>query len=130
MMQGRDWISFLIGAMLTLFGLLPLLARLKIGPKWFSLEQIGVEIFAYVVAIMGIYLVMNSIIEITNSNSIGWMSFLVAALLFVVGMLQVLAKFGVGPDWFELAFITPIIYHVIFVVEGLFLVIAAFAMEL
>jgi len=130
MMDMKDWVSFFIGLILACAGAFPLLNKMGVGPGWFELSRMPVSIFAYIVAIAGFYLMINSIIEITNSNSIGWLSFLIAGLLMAAGVLQVLNKFEVGPNWFELEFIRHTIYYIIFLVEGLFLMIATFAMEL
>ncbi len=128
MMEGRDWLSMFVGFILTVFGALPLLARVipALQPYNFTYKAAG--IFIYIVAIMGFYLIVNSIIEITNSNSIGGFSFLVALIFFAVGVLQVLQNYNVI-SFFKFN-INPIIYYIIFVVEGVFLMIAAFAMEL
>ena len=130
MMEMKDWISFFIGLILTAAGVLPLLSSFGIGPEAFALSFLPAEIFFYIVAVAGFYLMVNSVIEITNSNAIGWLSFLVAVLLLGVGVLQVLHKFSIGPDFFALSFISSTVYYIIFTIEGIFLMIATFAMEL
>ncbi len=130
MMEMKDWISFFIGALLTAAGALPLLNKFNIGPSAFKLDFLPLAIFSYVVAVAGFYLMVNSVIEITNSNAIGWISFLVAVALMAVGVLQVLSKFSIGPAFFKLEFITDTVYYLIFTIEGIFLMIATFAMEL
>jgi hypothetical protein len=129
MLQAKDFVSFCLGAILTLFGLLPLLRMIKIGPSWFALQFLPVDIFAFILAIAGAYLLFNSIIEVTNSNPIGKVSIIVACVVFILGFFQVLNRIHVGPAWFALAFINPL-YHVLFIIEGVFLMIAMFAMEL
>ena len=128
MMETKDFVSGLLGALLFAFGLLPVLNKMNIGPSWFDFG-IKTSIFAYIVAIAGFYLLIESFIEITNSNAIGWWSFLIASILMVVGILQVLASFNIGPTWFNFN-IPALAYYVIFIIEGLFLMIAMFAMEL
>lgn len=130
MMETKDFASGFIGLLLTVLGALPLLSKMGVGPKEFALGWFPVQIAAYILAVAGFYLMVNSVIEITNSNSIGWMSFMIAAAVMVVGILQVLHKFNVGADWFELKFIKDTFYYVIFLVQGIFLMIAMFAMEL
>jgi hypothetical protein len=132
MMEAKDWMSFLIGAVVAAFGALPILYnQFKIGPAFLSFENIPpVGIFAYVIAGIGLYLIINSFIEITNSNPIGWISFLIAILFLALGVLQVLARFGILPSMFTLEFIKPLYYQIIFVIEGIFLMIACFAMEM
>ena len=131
MMEMKDWISGFIGLLIAALGALPLLSLAGIGPDWFAIEFLPVQLFAYVLAGAGFYLAINSIIEITNSNSIGWLSFLVAAIVLIVGMMQLLFRFNIAvPDWFALDFISPVFYYILFLLEGLLLMMAMFAMVL
>ncbi|MFH1850309.1 MAG: hypothetical protein ABH879_09110 [archaeon] len=129
-METKDWISFLIGLVLTASGVLPLLNSFNIGPPIFALSFMPVQIFAYIAAGAGFYLMINSVIEISNSNAVGWISFLIALLILAAGALQVLNRFGIGMDWFALSWLSHTIYYVLFILEGTFLMIACFAMEL
>lgn len=124
MMQTRDWISGIIGAIIFLLGLLPLLGKFEF------LNNLPVSLLVWIVAGAGFYLIINSVIEITNSNIIGWWSFIIAISLLAVGLMPLLHTFGVGPDWFEFKWLSRAVYNVIFVIEGVFLMIATFAMEL
>jgi len=130
MLTVKDWLSFLVGAMITALGLLPILNRINVGPSWFALNFPPVAVFSFIVAGAGFYLLVESVIEITNSNAVGWISFFVAAFVLIIGILPMLARFGVGPDWFAFPWLSPLIYHIIFVIEGLFLMVAMFAMEM
>ena len=129
MIEAKDWLSFFVGLIIAALGVLPLLSKMNTGPSWFGLEFLPVQILAYIVAIIGFYLLIESIIEITNSNAIGWISFLIAAVFMAAGILIVLSRFNVGPSWFALP-INALIYQIIFIVEGLFLMVAMFAMEI
>jgi hypothetical protein len=130
MIETKDIISFVVGLVLVLLGLLPLLSSIGIGPDFFKLEFLPIQIFSFILAIGGAYLLMNSIIELTNSNPVGKISVIVAILLFIVGLFQVLYRVHIGPPWFELGFIKHVLYYIFFVIEGIFLMIAMFAMEL
>jgi len=130
MLTLKDWISFLVGALISLLGLLPILNRLNIGPSWFGLNFPPAAVFSFIVAGAGFYLLIESVIEITNSNVVGWISFLVASAVLIIGLLPTLARFGIGPSWFAFPWLSPLFYHIIFVVEGFFLMIAMFAMEM
>lgn len=132
MMEAKDWMSFFVGLLVLAFGALPILHSLGVGPTWFDLPKLSVQILSYAVALLGFYLVVNSIIEITNSNSIGWFSFLVAFLIMAIGVLHVLGQFGIVNGFLSMPFLAGSmwIFNVIFVVLGLFLMIACFAMEL
>ena len=120
MMEPKDWVSGLVGAVIFCLGLFPLLNARGIGPVWFGFS-LPVKILGWVVVIGGFYLIINSFIEITNSNVVGWMSFFVAAVISVLGVLQMLGK---------IAWISGIVFNIIFIVVGFFLMIATFAMEM
>jgi len=124
MMQARDWISGLIGAVIFLLGLFPMLG------KFTFLNNLPVALLTWIVAGAGLYLAMNSIIEITNSNIIGWWSFGVAITVLIIGLFPLLHSFGIGPSWFQFNWLNRAAYNVIFIIEGVFLMIATFAMEL
>lgn len=130
MMQTRDWVSGGVGLLIFLFGLFPLLHALGRGPSWWTFTNIPLAVFAWGAAIGGFYLIINSLIEITNSNIVGWMSFIVAAVITVAGVLHILGNFGMVSGFLALGWIPSIAFNVIFVVLGLFLMIATFAMEL
>ena len=124
MMQPRDWISGLIGAVIFLLGLMPLIG------KFDFLNNLPVTLLTWIVAGAGLYLAMNSIIEITNSNIVGWWSFGVAIAVLIIGLFPLLHSFGIGPSWFEFNWLNRSAYNIIFIIEGVFLMIATFAMEL
>ena len=124
MMQARDWISGLVGLIIGLLGLLPLLG------KFTALNNLPISLLIWIVAGAGFYLAINSIIEITNSNIIGWWSFGVAITVLIIGLLPLLNSFSIGPVWFEFKWLTRTAYNIIFIIEGFFLMIATFAMEL
>ncbi len=130
MMEAKDWISFLVGAVVTCLGLLPLLHAKGIGAPWFALNNLPVSLFAYIVAIMGLYLLVESFIEITNSNPIGWFSVLIAMAVIAIGILPILFNAGKCPNWCDFTWLTDTVYRIVFIVEGIFLMIACFAMEL
>jgi len=120
MMEPKDWISGLVGLVILCLGLFPLLNKFGVGPGWFAFN-LPVMLLSWVVVIGGFYLIINSFIEITNSNIVGWISFLIAAIITVLGVLQVLGK---------ITWISGMVFNVIFVIIGLFLIIATFAMEM
>ncbi|MBI2107623.1 hypothetical protein HYT54_00705 [Candidatus Woesearchaeota archaeon] len=124
MMQLRDWVSGAIGAIILLLGLLPLLGKFE------SLNNLPGTVVIWIVSLAGFYLIINSIIEITNSNVVGWVSFGIAFAALIIGFFPALHSLGVGPGWFEFAWIGRTAYNVIFIIEGAFLMIATFAMEL
>jgi hypothetical protein len=133
MMEPSDYISGLVGAIIFALGLLPLLNKFGIGPDFFKLDFLPLTILSWIIAVAAIYLVVNSITELTNSNAIGYASIAVALGALAIGVLPILAGFGIGPDFFKLEFLKgfgPILYNIVFMAEGLFLMIAMFAMEM
>jgi len=130
MFTTKDFISGIVGILLTFMGLFPLLSSFGIGPEWFALHFLPVQLFAYIVAGAGFFLAADSIREILNNNHIGIWSFGVAVIVLIIGLFPLLNSFGIGPEWFLFPWITQQIYYIIFIVEGVFLFIAAFAMEM
>ena len=124
MMQTRDWISGLVGALIFLLGLMPILG------KFTFLGGLPITLLIWILAGAGFYLAINSIIEITNSNIVGWWSFIIAISILLIGLFPLLHSFGVGPGWFEFSWLTRTAYNILFIIEGAFLMIATFAMEL
>src|SRR3989338_474794 len=124
MMKMSDWISGLVGAVILCFGLLPMMGYLTF------LNELEGSLLAWIAAGAGFYLIINSIIEITNSNIVGWWSFGVAMTVLVIGLFPLLHGFGIGPEWFQFSWLNRTAYNIIFILEGAFLMIATFAMEL
>ena len=124
MMQARDWISGLIGSVIFLLGLMPILGKFEF------LNNLPVSLLTWVVAGAGLYLAVNSIIEITNSNIVGWWSFILAVAVLIIGLVPLLHGFNIGPACFEFKWLNRTAYNIIFILEGIFLMIATFAMEL
>ncbi|MBI2653683.1 hypothetical protein HYX02_02615 [Candidatus Woesearchaeota archaeon] len=124
MMQARDWISGIVGTIIFLLGLMPLMG------KFTFLNNLPVSLLTWIVAGAGFYLMVNSVVEITNSNIVGWWSFGVAVTVLIIGLFPLLHSFGIGPAWFQFKWLGRSVYNVVFVIEGIFLMIATFAMEL
>ena len=118
MMQMRDWISGLIGAVLVLLGLSSFWSAVSFLNNIFS-----ANVLRWIAVVAGIYLAWNSIVEITNSNVVGWWSFGVAAISIILGLLPLI-------PWFHFGVFSSAFYNVNLVIEGVFLMIATFAMEL
>lgn len=117
MMQFRDWISGAVGIVVAAIGLLPMLGYAPF------LDNLSANALRWIVVIAGVYLLWNSIIEITNSNIIGWWSFGVAIVGVILGILPSL-------PWIGLELFSKNVYNIVLIVEGVLLMIATFAMEL
>lgn len=134
MMEAKDILSFIAGIVLFALGLLPLLSSLGIGPGWFDFWKfLPITIISWIVAVGALYLVIDSVIEITNSSSIGFVSIIVAFICLLIGVLPILHSFSIGPQFFALDFLgafSNYLFNIAFMVEGLFLMIAMVAMEM
>ena len=119
MMTSKDWISFLIGAIILALGLLPMIYSNSAEKSFLSLSFIPETFFPWILAIGGLYLIINAFIEITNSNIMGWISLLVGALILGFGLLPFLK-----------GLLNSTMTHILLIIDGFFLMIAAFAMEL
>ena len=117
MMRATDWLSGMVGLAIGATGLLPMLGYFDF------LNDLSVNVLRWTVVIAGLYLLINSIREITNSNIIGWWSFAVAIIAVVVGLVPTL-------PWIHFEPFSRSIYNISLIVEGAFLMIATFAMEL
>lgn len=134
MIEAKDVLSFIAGVLLFALGLLPLLQSFGIGPDWFNVWGfLPVTVLSWIVAVGALYLVIDSVIEITNSSSIGFISIIIAFVCLLIGVLPILHSFGIGPQFFALEFLgafTEYLYNVVFMVEGLFLMLAMIFMEM
>src|SRR3989338_9240394 len=129
MMELSDWIAGLVGGIIFCLGLFPLLGAIGKGPAWFAF-QLPVALIAWIIMIGGFFLIINSIVEITNSNIIGWFSALVALIITTTGVLNVLGRAGKVTGFLAMGWIPPALYNVIFMILGFFLMIATFARKL
>ena len=123
----RDSISFVVGAILALYGLIPLLNA--IGLLKFTLPAfltgLPAEILIWVVAVGGAYVVIDGLIE-PKMNMLHPFLIGVGIILLAIGLIPILNKFHVIP--FSLPFLgaslTP--YQILITIEGLLLIIGGF----
>jgi hypothetical protein len=121
--KGR--ISILVGILVTALGLVPLLnAWGVIGFNWpeVVLNLIpGVAIWA--LPALALFLFADAVDE---DDTIRTMTIILGLVFLAFGAIQILNKFGVIGFGLNLS---DVVYQVAFVVEGLFLTIATFAMD-
>lgn len=122
MMQMRDWVIGLIGVVIGAIGILSLLKILPFGLSRGAL--------VWIAAIAGIILAYAAIIEITNSNIMGTVSIIAAGVILIISLLPALNSMGILGNWAAFGWIGETVYKLILVVEGAFLAMATFAMEL
>jgi hypothetical protein len=120
----RHWgLGFVPGAFLALFGLFMLIGKKAwLGP----LGGLAGTVLAYLLAIGGLLVIIDSFFEFSFHSGIGISTLLVGLLVFGLGLVNVLSAAKV------LSFSVPVsavLYHVLFVIEGAMLIIATFVMD-
>lgn len=133
MMQQRDWISMFVGIVIFALGFIPFgegFGWFNFGLSAFLAQSWFIALMPWIAAVAGFYLIINSFIEITNSNAVGWVSVIIAVLITALGVLNVLGGMGKVNGFLAMAWLSSVVFQVIFIVVGLFLMIAAFAMEM
>ncbi|MEK6943316.1 MAG: hypothetical protein AABX00_04600 [Nanoarchaeota archaeon] len=120
MMQARDWIIGLIGVAIGALGVLSLMGM-------FDLPR---ALMLWIAAIAGFILLYASIVEITNSNVMGTVSLIAGLVILLISFLPVLNDLGAFGTWASFSWIGDVIYKIVLVIEGIFLAMATFAMEL
>lgn len=125
--QGKNLLSLILGIILLALGLIPLLNTW--GVIGFALPEFLVtivsQIFIYLVAGGGLWLLVDGFHEGTHSTE-GKVTMGVGFLVLLIGVINILQQFKVIP--FGIPFLTPVVYSVIFTLEGILLVVAAFTM--
>lgn len=124
--EPNNWISLFLGFTLTALGVIPLLSA--IGIIGFSLPGFmsglwGSLFSLFIVAGAGVYLLIDSFFE---DDFIFWLTFVMSLIIIIIGVVPILSKFGI------LGFSIPfgeVIYQILFTLEGILLIIAAFAMN-
>ncbi len=122
MMQMRDWIIGVIGLIVGALGLLSLLKILPFGLSRGAL--------VWIAAIAGIILAYAAIVEVTNSNIMGPISIIAAGVILIISLLPALNSMGILGNWAAFNWVGETVYKLVLVVEGIFMAMATFAMEL
>jgi len=118
----RHWISFLVGALVFLLGLFPLIGK-SLGP----VSSIIGGIAAYIVAFAGLYIIVDSFFEFSFHSGVGLGTLIIGLLVFSFGIVVVLSLHGIIS--FKVPEISMFIYNVLFILEGLFLMLGSFIMD-
>ena len=122
MMQSRDWVIGFIGIIVGAIGFLSLIKYLP-----FELSRTAL---IWIATVAGFILLYSSVIEITNSNILGTISLIVAGFVLIISILPLFNSFGWLGDWAGFGWIGEILYKIVLIIEGVFMAIATFAMEL
>lgn len=115
--------SMTVGVILFLLGGIPLLNQWGVLPFGLPafLSGVIVSAAAYILAGGGLFLLIDAWGE--WGEHIGQVSLILGLLVIALGLIQILGSFGVIPALISLPLIA---YNIIFVVEGVLLMIGAF----
>lgn len=123
--EGKTWIALIVGILATVLGLIPLLN--KLGVFGFNLPNFILKLIPgvaiWLIAGIALILFVESMMEDETWRVI---SIIVAFVILGLGIVQILNSLGV------IGFGLPLsdtVYYILFIVEGLFLMIATFAMD-
>jgi hypothetical protein len=125
--EPKGWLSMIVGLVLLVIGLIPLLNGWSVIPFGLPSFLTGLisSIIVYLIAIGALYLIIEAFIE-DIGDPIGKITLIVGILIFALGIITLLNSFGV--IGFSIPFLNEMIYNILFMIEGIFLVIAAFVM--
>lgn len=127
MLDMKDWMSGLAGAIIFLLGLLPILNKSGKGAAWFGFE-LSIIVMAWILLLGSVYLLVDAFVEITNSNIFGWISLLIALVFGAIGLLRILS--GKFTGFLAMEWVTAGTYSILFLILGFFLMIGTFARKL
>ena len=125
--EPKGWISMIVGVILLGIGLIPLLngwGVLPFGLPGFLTNLLS-GIVVYLLAIGALYLIIDAFMEDVG-DPIGMATLIIGIAIFALGIIILLNSFGV--IGFSIPFLNEMIYNILFVIEGIFLIIAAFVM--
>jgi|GEM_PF-2104378 len=119
----RDTISFFIGLILLLLGLIPLLSYFKVISFTLPEFLLGIvgSIFIWIIAVAGAYIVIDGFI-VPPLHSLHWILILLGFVFLVIGLIPILHKFNVMP--FTINFLeNMVVYNIVIAVEGFLLIV-------
>jgi len=120
----RDTVSFFVGLIIMALGLIPLLNHFKVmsfGLPGF-LTTLVASIFIWVIAVAGLYVVIDGFIE-PPLHSLHWILIVLGLVFLVVGLIPILHNFNVIPFTIISVLDSLVVYNIIIAVEGLLLLI-------
>ncbi|RME32230.1 hypothetical protein D6789_00215 [Candidatus Woesearchaeota archaeon] len=120
----RHWLSFIVGLIIFALGLLPLIGKSDLIPFY---DTVPIIVLAFIVAFGGLYIIVDSIFEMIFHTQTGIITMIVGLVVAAVGTVVVLSEHGILA--FKIPFLHAVIFYVLFILEGLFLMIAMFVMD-
>jgi hypothetical protein len=119
--EPKYWLSLIVGIVTTALGGIPLLNTW--GLIKFTLPfALPMNILLWLVAAVGAYLLIDTFLS--EDDMMMWTSAIVSFIILAVAIVQILSSFGI--IGFSIPFISLTLLKVLFVVEGIGLIIASF----
>jgi len=116
-------ISLILAGILTILGGIPLLNQMGIiGFGLGPLESFGVQIFLYVAALGGMWLLFDALWG-KEHGFLKYACVIVGLVVIVIGVIPILNQFGYIT--YTITFITPMIYNIMFITEAVLLIFSA-----
>ncbi len=119
----RHWTSFFVGVVIFALGLLPLIGK---APAF--LNNVLGQVAVYIVAFGGLYIIVDSFFEFTFHSGVGIATLLVGLVIFGLGLITILHGMGVLA-FHLLSQKFGVVYSILFMLEGLFLMLGCFMMD-
>ena len=114
----RKNIGLLLGIILLIIGLIALLNKIKI--LGFGIP-LSINILAWILAAGGLYLIIESVTEIGAKRSI---ALFIAFIILLLTLIPILNQLGIIA--FSIPGLSLTVYHILLLIEGVFLIINAF----
>ncbi len=121
----RHWLSFFVGAVIFVLGLFPLIGW-PAGVADVLKSSLPLAVLMYVLAFGGLYVIVDSFFEFTFHSGLGITTLLVGLVVFGLGLVSILHSMGAIAFGFSLP---AILYYILFILEGLFLMLGCFVMD-
>lgn len=123
--EAKGWLSVIGGLLLMALGGIPVLNQFNLLPFSLPAFMTGqlAQLLPFILAAAALWLVIDSFME---DGGLRIVSVIIGLFILASGVLTILNKYAVIA--FPLSFLTPFVFNVFFVVLGLFLIIAGFAM--
>ncbi|RMF56152.1 hypothetical protein D6745_00180 [Candidatus Woesearchaeota archaeon] len=119
-MEGKDWFTLILGLILLVLGVIPFLN--KFGIVSFGLNFLPIMQFvSYIISIAALWLIIEGFME---DEGVKIITIIVGLIILAIGVIPLLNSFGVIS--FAIPFLSVTLYNIIFILEGILLVIAAF----
>lgn len=120
--SGKKITSFVVGVLILALGIIPLLNKFNVLAFQIPMMELMIKIAFWVFAAGGVFILIDAHLE---DHAMKIPSTIIGILLIAVGLIEILFSFGtIG---FHIPFLSDMIFYVLFVIEGLFLVIGGFA---